>query len=98
MEDDWPSGVALRGETSNRPMLRWLKTVVVNDWGKGAHDASGRDREDIPEGRSGVTDQPALVKRRNNRTTSKPGTGWSPGSKPGGSPLIGQVVSGAETM
>jgi hypothetical protein len=30
-------------------MLRWLKTVVVNDWGEGAHDASGGDREGVPE-------------------------------------------------
>jgi hypothetical protein len=36
MEVGWPSGVALRGETPNRPMLRWLKTVVVND-GEKAH-------------------------------------------------------------
>jgi hypothetical protein len=27
----WPFGVALRGEASNHLMLRWLKTVVVND-------------------------------------------------------------------
>ena len=26
----WPFGVALRGETSNRLKLRWLKTVVVS--------------------------------------------------------------------
>ncbi|NNH75657.1 hypothetical protein HLB23_38395 [Nocardia uniformis] len=26
----WPFGVALRGETSNRLELRWLKTVVVS--------------------------------------------------------------------
>src|SRR5487761_1260361 len=25
--------------------------------------------------------QPSLAKRRNNRTTSKPGTGWSPGKQ-----------------
>src|ERR1039458_9233186 len=36
MEDCWPSGVALRGEASNRLVLRWLKTVVVSDRGKGA--------------------------------------------------------------
>jgi hypothetical protein len=30
MEDCWPSGVALRGEASNHPKLRWLKTVVVS--------------------------------------------------------------------
>jgi hypothetical protein len=27
----WPFGTALRGEVSNRLMLRWLKTVVVSD-------------------------------------------------------------------
>ena len=26
----WPFGAALRGEASNRLMLRWLKTVVVS--------------------------------------------------------------------
>ena len=26
----WPFGVALRGVTSNRLKLRWLKTVVVS--------------------------------------------------------------------
>ncbi len=33
VEDEglWPFGVALRGEASNRLMLRWLKTVVVSD-------------------------------------------------------------------
>ena len=30
-EGCWPFGVALRGEASNRLMLRWLKTVVVSD-------------------------------------------------------------------
>jgi hypothetical protein len=33
----WPFGVALRGEASNRHMLRWLKTVVVSDVEK-AHE------------------------------------------------------------
>jgi hypothetical protein len=32
---DWPFGAALRGEASNRLVLRWLKTVVVSDRGKG---------------------------------------------------------------
>ena len=31
---DWPFGAALRGEASNRLVLRWLKTVVVSDRGK----------------------------------------------------------------
>jgi hypothetical protein len=40
-----PFGAALRGEASNRPLLHWLKTVVVSDVGKGALDVSGRDQE-----------------------------------------------------
>ena len=32
----WPSGVGLRGQAPNHPVLRWLKTVVVSDRGKGA--------------------------------------------------------------
>ncbi|WP_326701857.1 hypothetical protein OG909_13755 [Streptomyces sp. NBC_01754] len=42
----WPFGIALRGEISNRLMLRWLKTVVVSDEEKASEEASGGDRED----------------------------------------------------
>ncbi len=42
----WPSGVVLRGMASNRLVLRWLKTVVVSDRGKGIREVSGRDQED----------------------------------------------------
>lgn len=45
MKELWPFGVALRGVASNRLVLRWLKTVVVSDRGKGARNVSGRDRE-----------------------------------------------------
>ena len=41
----WPFGVALRGEASNRLMLRWLMTVVVSDGEKAHVEASGGDRE-----------------------------------------------------
>jgi hypothetical protein len=41
----WPFGVALRGEASNRPELRWLKTVVVSVGEKARVNASGGDRE-----------------------------------------------------
>jgi hypothetical protein len=33
----WPFGIALRGEVPNHRLLRWLKTVVVSESGKGAH-------------------------------------------------------------
>jgi len=49
MEACWPSGVALRGEASNHPVLRWLKTVVVSDREKARLIASGGDQEDVPE-------------------------------------------------
>ena len=42
----WPFGAALRGEASNRHMLRWLKTVVVSDVEKASCEASGGDQED----------------------------------------------------
>ena len=42
----WPSGAALRGEASNRLMLRWLKTVVVSDEEKAPEEASGGEQED----------------------------------------------------
>ncbi len=41
----WPFGAALRGEVSNRLMLRWLKTVVVSDEEKARITVSGGDRE-----------------------------------------------------
>ena len=37
------------GETSSHTALRWLTTLVVSGWGKGARDASGGDQEDVPE-------------------------------------------------
>ena len=49
MKDCWPFGVTLRGAASNHLMLRWLKTVVVSDEGKGASYSSGGDREDERE-------------------------------------------------
>jgi hypothetical protein len=53
MEALWPSGVALRGEAPNRPVLRWLKTVVVSDREKARLIASGGDQEDVPEASAG---------------------------------------------
>ena len=61
-----PFGVALRGEASNRPLLHWLKTVVVSDVGKGALDVSGGDQEG--ERKRIADDVP-----KQTRVTSKPG-------------------------
>jgi hypothetical protein len=43
----WPLGIALRGVVSSRPVLRWLKTVVVSDRGQGAVEVSGGDQEGV---------------------------------------------------
>jgi hypothetical protein len=67
-------------------MLRWLKTVVVSDWGKGAGHASGGDQEDERE-RTAVD----VSKRRGGIET---GENKSLRDEPGGCPLIGQAVSG----
>src|SRR5947209_283603 len=45
MKDCRPFGAALRGVASNRPLLRWLNTVVVSDEGKGVPDTSGGGQE-----------------------------------------------------
>src|SRR5437660_12886422 len=84
MEDCWPFGAALRGEASNRPLLRWLKTVVVSDEGKGARDASGGVQEGValkvPRGIH------RLIASLFREVASKPGvTAW-PGIEPGGCP------------
>jgi hypothetical protein len=63
MEACWPFGVALRGEASNHPVLRWLKTVVVSDREKARLIASGGDQEDVPEA-LGLRVARALLKRR----------------------------------
>jgi hypothetical protein len=55
MEACWPSGVVLRGMASNHRMLRWLKTVVVSDPEKACLNASGGDREDVPDPPAGET-------------------------------------------
>ncbi len=53
MGDGWPSGVGLRGQASNLPVLRWLKTVVVSDREK-AHEmrqvGTGKTYQNRPDG------------------------------------------------
>jgi hypothetical protein len=43
MEACWPSGVVVRGRAPNRPVLCWLRTVVVSDGEKARLIASGGD-------------------------------------------------------
>jgi len=67
MEDCWPFSVGLRGRALNHSVLRWLKTVVVSDRGKGvAVITSGGDQEDVPEKRLACCrGRVSLLKRRN---------------------------------
>ena len=89
MEACWPSSVGLRGRALNRPVLRWLKTVVVSDQGKGAAlIASGGDQEDVPEafgggdlGRACAVEASKRFRRHRNR-----GSCFIPRDEPGGCP------------
>ena len=92
MEVVWPSGVALRGEASNRPQVHWLKTVVLNVVGKGA----ARSRQvwvgKMSDGRkSSAVDVSKAVKM-----TSKPGSLHSSWDEPGGYPFTAQAASGIQ--
>ena len=100
MEDGWPSGVALRGEAPNHPVLRWLKTVVVNDRGEGALDASGGDQEDVPEAfiRAEPGGASSMKHRKSNRRHRNRGLGWPweeawrvPAYWPGGARCVDDV-------
>ena len=71
---------------SNRLMLRWLKTVVVNDGEKALFTASGGDREGERE--RIVADVPKLL------DDIETGVFRRLRDEPGGCPLTGQVVSG----
>ncbi len=82
MEDEGrPFGVALRGEASNRPLLRWLNTIVVSDVGKGALDVSGRDQKGE---RKRIADDVS----KETRMTSKPGCTCYPGMSLAGARLL----------
>jgi hypothetical protein len=84
----WPFGVALRGEASNRLMLRWLMTVVVSDEEK----ALGKCQ--VGTGKASVSEP--LMTRRNKTDGIETGESRLLRDKPGGCPLIGQAVSGVE--
>ena len=90
MEDEGgPFGVALQGEASNRPLLRWLNTIVVSDAGKGALDVSGRDQKGE---RKRIADDVS----KETRMTSKPGCTCYPGMSLAGARLLARWVSGME--
>jgi len=71
----WPSGVALRGEASNRPHLHWLKTVVENVVGKGATRSRQVWVGKMSDGRRSSAVDVSKV----GKMTSKPGLHLGPG-------------------
>jgi hypothetical protein len=80
----WPSGVALRGEASNRPQLHWLKTVVVSVVGKG----ETRSRQVWVGKMSDGCEPSAVDVSKADETTSKPGLLLRPGMSLGGTRLL----------
>jgi hypothetical protein len=95
MEVVWPSGVALRGEASNRPQVHWLKTVVLNVVGKGA----ARSRQvwvgKMSDGRkSSAVDVSKVVRRcRNQGRPIVLGSAWGlPVYCSGGIRHIGSMI------
>ena len=79
-----PSGVALRGEASNRPQLHWLKTVVVSVVGKGA----ARSRQVRVGKMSDGRESSAVDVSKGGKMTSKPGSLLCPGMSLGGTRLL----------
>ena len=74
----WPFGIALRGEVSNRLMLRWLKTVVVSD------EEKAHVMRQVGIGKTSVSDP--LVKRRKNHGDIETGEYHGSRDEPGGCP------------
>ena len=91
----WPSGVAQRGEASNRPHLHWLKTVVENVVGKGATRSRQVWVGKMSDGRRSSAVDVSKV----GKMTSKPGlhlalgSAWGlPDYGPGGIRHIGSMI------
>jgi hypothetical protein len=99
MEALWPSGVVLRGEASNRPVLRWLKTVVVSDREKAGLIRSGGDQEDVPESAQprmpgwACAGEASLAQQSG---VESGGSGCSLAMSLAGVPITGQAASGVK--
>jgi hypothetical protein len=86
---DCTSGAALWGEASNHLELHWLTTVVVSVEEKAARKLSG-----VGIGKTNASEP--LMKCREVGNDIKTGVSMQSRDKPGGCPLIGQVVSGMQ--
>jgi hypothetical protein len=84
MEVGWPSGAAPRGEASNRPLVHWLKTVVLNVVGKGVAGPRQVWVGEMSDGR----EFSAVDVSKTVQMTSKPGSHHNPGISLGGARLL----------
>jgi hypothetical protein len=85
MEVVWLSGVALRGEASNRPRLHWLKTVVVSVVGK---VVAGLRQVWVGKMSDGRSVSSAVDVSKCSEMASKPGRSSCPGMSLEGSRLL----------
>jgi hypothetical protein len=91
MEVGLPSGVALRGEASKRPLVHWLQTVVVNVVGR----AAARSRQ-VRVGKMSDGREPSAVdvsKAVDDVETRVASSSWD---EPGGYPFTAQAASGIQ--
>lgn len=93
MEACWRSSVGLRGLALNRPVLHWLKTVVVSVREKVRMTCQVGTRKTCQSVR--WEQWASLLKRRKRQDgIETEGPSNSLGTEPGGCPSPGQVVSG----
>jgi hypothetical protein len=86
----WPFGAALRGEASNRHLLRWLKTVVVSEVEKAHVMRQVGTRKTVRS----PSLEGSLVTCRYGKGDIKTGCFELAREESGGCPLLGQAVSG----
>jgi hypothetical protein len=85
----WPFGIALRGEVPNHRLLRWLKTVVVSESGKGF-----RSRSQVGAGKTNASEP--LLTCRNSQSGVETGVSSESRDESGGCALTGQMASGMQ--
>jgi hypothetical protein len=78
MKAGWPFSVGLRGQALNHPVVRWLKTVVLSDQGKGATRSRQVWVGKMSDGRepSAVDVSKPLSRCRNQGSSTVLGLAW----------------------
>lgn len=84
MEVVWPSSAGLRGQALNHPVVRWLKTVVLSDQGKGVTRSRQVWVGEMSDGR----EPSAVDASKVPKTASKPGSSLNPGMSLGVTRLL----------